>query len=121
MEGRCPPAHEPPKPGVRPSRDEGGNRESGEHRAEEDHRSFSTYRAMRCVVTNAKDQPMTLEWRAFNDGVAFRYVVSLPEPRRKVFMDEHTGLRLRPDLRGQQKQHQHTVLRIFCLWHSSFL
>lgn len=70
----------------------------------------SPYRAMRCVVTNAKDQPMTLEWRAFNDGVAFRYVVSLPEPRSKVFMDEYTGLRLRPDTRAflQPMQPWHT-------------
>lgn len=51
------------------------------------------YRAVACRIVNSRGQVLRVEWRAFNDGVAFRYVVAEAVPLRKRFVEELTSFR----------------------------
>ncbi|SEL36842.1 Glycosyl-hydrolase 97 C-terminal, oligomerisation [Roseateles sp. YR242] len=54
------------------------------------------YRARTCAVSNPQGQVLELDFRAFDDGVAFRYRVAGAEPARKQLVEELTSFRLIP-------------------------
>ncbi|MDH0865811.1 glycoside hydrolase family 97 protein [Mitsuaria sp. GD03876] len=56
------------------------------------------YRAMRCELRNGESQRAAMEWRAFDDGVAFRYVLQDPAPKRNVH--DGSGVRFPPGTRA---------------------
>ena len=51
------------------------------------------YRETECTLRNAQGQDLVLMLRAFNDGVALRYRLQLPEGAPQRFVEELTGFR----------------------------